>query len=283
MSHKISILMPVYNGMPLIQASIDSIQSQTYTDWECIIVDDGSIDGTSKYLDSLTDSRFVVYHFDTNLGRPIARQKTLELATGEYIAMLDAGDLYAKNKLKEQVEYLLSHPEISMVSSSMCSFGTKTNLLRKRGSESIMNVVYDNNRIPNHASSMLKAKIAKKISYNPLMKLGQDRDYLERYLKGRSYVLLPNIHYYYSEYDSVSKRKIRKTYKLNIQKYCHNYNLKGLFMNVLKLLYSYVVYPFIPIYSIISQRGKELTDEEIVTFQTECRNIINKYICLNEK
>lgn len=278
MSHKISILMPVYNGMPLIQASVDSILSQTYTNWECIIVNDGSTDGTTKYLDTLKDSRFIIHHFKTNMGRPIARQKSLDLASGEFIAMLDAEDLYSRNKLKEQVDYLLEHPEVSMVSSSMCSFGTKTDLLRKRGSESIINVVYDDNKIPNHASSMLRTEIAKAISYNPLMKLGQDRDFLERYLNGRLYTLLPNIHYYYSEYDSVTKRKIRKTYKLNIQKYYRSHNLKSMTLSIAKLIYSYIVYPFVPVYSIISKRGKELTDKEFVFYKRECKDIVDKYL-----
>ena len=71
---KVSIMMPVYNGLPLIKASVESILKQTYTNWECIIVDDGSTDGTSAYLDSLSDSRFVVHHFVKNQGRPVARQ-----------------------------------------------------------------------------------------------------------------------------------------------------------------------------------------------------------------
>ena len=96
----ISVLMPVYNGLPLIKASIESLKRQTLANWECIIVDDGSTDGTSEFLDSIDDERFVVYHFEKNRGRPQARQKSLELATGNYISMLDSEDLYASNALE---------------------------------------------------------------------------------------------------------------------------------------------------------------------------------------
>lgn len=73
----VSIMMPVYNGLPLIKASIESIIQQTYSNWECVIVDDGSNDGTSAYLDSINNERFVVYHLKINSGRAIARQKAL--------------------------------------------------------------------------------------------------------------------------------------------------------------------------------------------------------------
>ena len=82
----VTIMMPVFNGLKLIHASIASLLAQTYSNWECIIVDDGSTDGTSEYLDSLQDIRFRVVHFKENLGRPFARQKALELANGKYLA-----------------------------------------------------------------------------------------------------------------------------------------------------------------------------------------------------
>lgn len=130
--HMVSVMMPVYNGLPMIKASVTSLLNQTYTDWECIIVDDGSTDGTSEFLDTLTDSRFKVVHLHNNSGRAIARQTALDAAHGEFIAMLDADDLYHPDKLKRQVDFLINHPEISLVSSAICSFGTASDLKYKR-------------------------------------------------------------------------------------------------------------------------------------------------------
>ena len=106
MNPLVSIMMPVFNGLPLIKASIESLLSQTYTNWECIIIDDGSNDGTSEYVDQLNDVRFKVFHQE-NKGRPIARQRALDNANGKYLGMLDAGDLYHPEKLQRQVKRYL--------------------------------------------------------------------------------------------------------------------------------------------------------------------------------
>ena len=133
MERKVSVVIPVYNGMPKIKLAISSLQSQSYINWEAIIIDDGSNDGTAEYLDTLNDPRFIVHHFDRNYGRPYARQKALDLATGDYLAMLDADDFYAPDKLKVQVELMEQYPEVDLVSSGLCSWGTLTKELRVRG------------------------------------------------------------------------------------------------------------------------------------------------------
>lgn len=102
----VSVIMPVYNGMPYIRYSIQSLLMQTYSDWECIIINDGSTDNTRDFLEGLTDTRFVIYHFGRNRGRSNARQKGLDLARGKYIAMLDADDIYHFEKLSRQVEIM---------------------------------------------------------------------------------------------------------------------------------------------------------------------------------
>ena len=270
--------MPVYNGLPLIKASIESLLNQTYDNWECIIVDDGSIDGTSEYLYSLHDPHFIIHHFSSNQGRPAARQKTLDLATGDYIAILDAGDLYASNSLELLLTKIQEHPEVSLVSASMCSFGTTTTLLRKRGADKEQVMKFDDLSFPNHASSMLQAARAKRFKYNPLMKLGQDKDFLERYLAKTSWLAIPDIVYYYSEFDSVNKKKIRHSYRLiivnNFKKRQHIKMLKY----IAKYIYSLIIFPFIPTTTIIKRRGRPLREEEKVTYYKECKKIWEKYL-----
>lgn len=274
----ISVLMPVYNGLPLVKASVQSLQKQTYEDWECIIVDDGSTDGTSEYLDSLEDNRFVVHHFEMNKGRPKARQKTLELAKGDYISMLDAEDLYANNALEVLHKKIQEHPEVVLVSASMCSFGTKTNITRKRGILQERIVKYDGKHLPNHASSIMRSERAKRFKYNPLMKLGQDRDFLERYLKGESFMEIPDVLYYYSEFDSVNKRKIKKTYKLNMIKYANSGNIGQLVINFVKLTIATIIFPFVSDVFIIKNRGVELSKSEEESFVKDCKRIVESII-----
>ena len=81
----VSVQVPVYNGMPYLKRAIDSLLRQKYTNWECIIVNDGSFDGTKEYLDTLSDMRFRILHLEVNRGRPYARQIALENSKGEYV------------------------------------------------------------------------------------------------------------------------------------------------------------------------------------------------------
>lgn len=274
---KVSVMMPVYNGMPLIKASVESILNQNYSDWECIIVDDGSTDGTSEYLDTLTDSRFVVHHFEKNQGRPAARQKALELTNGKYVTMLDAEDLMSPDRLKVQIEYLDNNPDIALVSSRMCSFGTSTDLTKVRGASNETTTIFNGKRVPIHAASMMRGDRARQLKYNPMMKLSQDVDFLERFLKGEKFAELPFVHYYYTEYDSVTKKKIRKSYMLNCKKYMKMGKFSNGFVYALKYIYSIVVYPFVSIESILSRRGVDLSPEERKNFENDCLAIVNKY------
>lgn len=278
MEELVSVLMPVYNGMPLIKASVESLLRQTYKNWECIIVDDGSTDGTSSYLDSLSDSRFVVHHFEKNMGRPFARQKTLDLAHGDYIAMLDAEDLYAPQKIELQVNAFKAHPDICLVSTGMCSFGIKSELLRVRGSLKNNKQKYNGHNTPSHATCMLIGKKAKQLEYNPYMKLGQDVDFLNRYLSNNDFYELKDVLYYYSEFDSVNKKKIRRTYKLMMVNKWKNRRIKESLIYSLKLIYSFFVFPFISTDSILEKRGRELTETELLEYKHNCKSIIDSVV-----
>lgn len=274
----VSILMPAYNGLPLIKASVESLLRQTITEWECIIVNDGSTDGTKEYLDSLDDPRFVVHHFDVNKGRPEARQKTLELAKGEYIAMLDAEDLYHPNKLEWQLEAFSRHPEVDLVATQMCSFGTKTVLLTIRGCQNDSICSFTGNNVPAHATVMIRANKAKSLKYNKALKFGQDVDFLRRYMKGIKFMTIPHPLYYYSEFDSVSKKKIKRTYKLNMLKYLKEGEIKNSFLTLLKLVYASAIYPFCDIKTILKKRGRELTDAETKEFHQHCGSIVENVL-----
>ncbi len=90
---KVTIIMPVYNGEQYIHAAIDSILAQTLTEWELLVVDDGSVDSTPGILDAyaIDDERICVFHRE-NHGVSASRQFGLDRATGEYCAFIDADD-----------------------------------------------------------------------------------------------------------------------------------------------------------------------------------------------
>jgi len=272
----VSVIMPVFNGMPLIKASLQSLINQSYKNWECIIINDGSTDDTEKYINLLDKSKFVIYSFKKNLGRPQARQKGLDLAKGEFIAMLDADDLYHREKLSVQVSIMNKYPDVYLVGSGLCSFGTKVNFIRIRskGDGIIHRFRIDEQFPSSHAPSMLRREHAVKFTYNPKLKLGQDIDYLRRYLNGKKYINLPNVFYYYSEFDSVTKNKIRKTYSIYIRKFLAAKEYKMCILYILKLFYSYMIYPFININTILKNRGDCPLRNELNDYQKYCKPFI---------
>ena len=272
----VTIMRPVFNGLKLIRASIASLLAQTYSNWECIIVDDGSTDGTSEYLDSLQDIRFRVVHFKENQGRPFARQKALELANGKYLAMLDADDLYRRNKIELQVKIMENNPNIILVSSAICSFGTNTDLRRRRGAEVVKIVNYHGEKPPVHASSMLITQRAKLFKYNSSLKSGEDADFLERYLKDGTYYLDPNILYYYSEFDSVTKQKILKSYRIRLSDNIKKTNILEVIELSIKYLVQSIRFRFLSIEQILSQRGKKLSEQENIDYLQECRPLLSR-------
>ena len=104
----VSVIMPTYNCGKFIAETIESIQAQTYTNWEIVIVDDCSTDNTKEIVDEYIakDSRIKYHCLETNSGAAVARTKSMELAEGEYIAFCDSDDLWMPDKLERQLAFM---------------------------------------------------------------------------------------------------------------------------------------------------------------------------------
>ena len=112
---RVSVLMSVYNGARYLREAVDSILDQTFTDFEFIIVNDGSTDDTETIMQSYDDPRIVLVSNERNLGLAGSLNRGLELARGEYVARQDADDRSFPARLAKQVVYLDSHPSITFV------------------------------------------------------------------------------------------------------------------------------------------------------------------------
>lgn len=104
----VSIITPTYNCGRFIGETIESVQQQTYTNWEMIIVDDCSTDDTKSVVEKyLQQDKRIKYHcLAENSGAAVARTKAMELATGQYMAFLDSDDLWMPDKLEKQLEFM---------------------------------------------------------------------------------------------------------------------------------------------------------------------------------
>lgn len=108
MSELVSIIMPSFNCKEFISSSIQSVLEQTYTNWELLIVDDASVDGTVEILREWEEkeTRIHVYYRTENGGAAVARNMALDQAKGRYIAFLDSDDRWKRNKLAVQVAFM---------------------------------------------------------------------------------------------------------------------------------------------------------------------------------
>lgn len=108
---KVSIITPAYNASRFLSDTIASVQAQTFTDWEMIIVDDCSEDNTYELACSFAekDKRVKVIRREKNGGVAAARNTALDAATGDFIAFLDSDDLWMPNKLEKQISFMEKH------------------------------------------------------------------------------------------------------------------------------------------------------------------------------
>jgi len=111
---RVSVIIPVYNCERYIASAIRSVLEQTYTNWELIIVNDGSTDGTLEICQSFLEKDIKIIN-QINQGISAARNAGIRNSQGEYIALLDADDIWFPNKLEKQVSFLDSHPLIGLV------------------------------------------------------------------------------------------------------------------------------------------------------------------------
>lgn len=111
---KVSVIMPAYNAEKYIAESIESLLVQTLSDWELIVVNDGSTDNTLQVIERFTDPRIKVIT-QQNQGEAAARNRGLDTAVGEYIAFLDSDDLYLPDALTSLSHYLDDHIEYDVV------------------------------------------------------------------------------------------------------------------------------------------------------------------------
>jgi glycosyltransferase involved in cell wall biosynthesis len=113
-SPKISVVMPAYNGERFIKRAIESVLTQTYPNWELIVVDDGSTDNTAQVVSNFKDSR-IHYTFQKNRGQAAALNHGLNIARGEYITTLDVDDWFTPNSLADRAVFLDNHPYYDVV------------------------------------------------------------------------------------------------------------------------------------------------------------------------
>ncbi len=124
----ISVVMPVYNGEKYLREAIESILNQTYTDFEFIILNDGSTDRTEEIIFSYDDSRIVYVKNSENLQIVKTLNKGIALAKGKYIARMDADDISLPERFEKQLKFMDGNPDIDICGSYIKMFGERNGI-----------------------------------------------------------------------------------------------------------------------------------------------------------
>jgi glycosyltransferase involved in cell wall biosynthesis len=182
MTPDVSILMPVFNGMPYLREAIESVLAQTLTNWQYVIVNDGSRDGTRDYLEALDDKRFVIIHQE-NTGISGAINHGLQHCTAPYIARLDADDIALPTRLAEQSAFLDAHPEVGLVGTQVVPMGSQgagPSLKLPTEHGAIMADLIAARHAVAHSSAMIRADVLRKVGGYWSLSFGEEYDLMLR-------------------------------------------------------------------------------------------------------
>lgn len=124
--------MPVYNGAEYLREAIGSVFDQTFSDFELLIIDDGSIDDSALILSSINDSRVRLFKHSVNQGLIASLNKVLVLANGDYIIRMDCDDISLPERFEQQYRYMECNPEIGVCGSWIKTIGAKKGRILRR-------------------------------------------------------------------------------------------------------------------------------------------------------
>ena len=219
-SPKISLIMSVYNGEDYLAEAIDSVLNQTFRDFELIVINDCSTDGTSEILNRYEeiDNRVKVYTNEVNLRLPSSLNKAISLAQGKYIARMDADDICLPERLEKQYMFMENNPDISL---SSCRFMTLKNGVISSGgcggkcdNESIKALLLVTNPIL-HPGIIARADAIKNLGYDKNFTCTEDMELWTRFvMSGYKIEIMPEYLMIYRLHDKqITETTLEKQHK----------------------------------------------------------------------
>ena len=192
----ISVIMPVYNGEKTIQETIESVLNQTFTDFELIVINDGSQDATLEIVERIQDPRLKVFSY-TNAGQATSRNRGISYACGEYISFIDADDLWTPDKLEAQLIALQNNSEAAVAYSWTKCIDEMGNFSRRGSHISVNGDVYAKllliDFIENGSNPLIRAQaIAEVGGFDESMTPSEDRDLWLRLAARYHFVAVPS-------------------------------------------------------------------------------------------
>ena len=221
---KLSVIMSVYNGEKYLSEAIDSVLDQTLTDFEFIIIDDGSRDKTVEIINKYKekDNRIILIKNKNNLGVSKSSNKGIKNSKGEYIARMDADDISLSNRFEKQIKFLEENKEVDLVYSDIEVIGTgKLKYRTNIDFIELKRIFWHHNPII-HSTILFRKKNIDNIKYNSKFTCTLDYEFFAQLLnKKYIFVYLPDkLVKFRLNNESLSKKKnvLQRYYSLQVRK-----------------------------------------------------------------
>jgi glycosyltransferase involved in cell wall biosynthesis len=207
----VSIILPVYNGMPYLESSVKSILTQTYRNFELIIINDGSKDNSMNFLRCIKDSRIRLFEQE-NMGLAATLNKGISYSKGEFIARHDQDDISLPSRLEKQVAFLINNHDYALVGTwaSIINNDGETGRAHLHPAENIQlqfELLFDNPFV--HSSVMLRKSILESVGLYSTDKNRQppeDYELWSRIARHAKIANIPEILHLYREVPSSMSR-----------------------------------------------------------------------------
>lgn len=239
--------MGIYNCGSTLSDAIESILHQTYEDWELIMCDDGSTDNTYKIADEyrlMYPEKIILIKNENNLGLNRTLNNCLAVASGDYIARMDGDDLSKPNRFEVEIEYLINHPDIAIVSTPMEYFDENGVFAIGKGGYTPEKKHFPKGSPICHAPCMVRKEAYLAVGgYSVEKRLLRVEDYhlwIKMYAKGYKAYILPMPLYMMRDDKDAYKRRTLRNY-INVS-YCSRLAVK-----MLHLPFYYYIYSIKPI------------------------------------
>lgn len=216
---RVSVLMPCYNVEKYVAEAVESILSQTFTDFELILLDDCSVDQTAEIVKRFKDDRIIYHKNDQNLGLVDTLNLGLQLAKGELIARMDSDDISLPERLDNQVKFLDENPDVILCSAGMLLFGAENGVwIRDKNPEDIKITMMFYSPIL-HASSIFRKKVflENNLTYKKETFPAEDYDLWSRAVFFGKLVNIPEVLYKYRIHDFQTTRTVETREKATKQ------------------------------------------------------------------
>lgn len=192
---QISIIIPAYNAESTILETIKSVQEQSFSDWELIVINDGSTDNTIELVNAIKDSRIKIFSYE-NGGLPVARNRGISQATADFIAFLDADDLWTVDKLELQLAALQKNPKAGVAYSWTLNMNETGDTFHSGDNVFFKGNVYGEllitNFIANGSNPLIRREAIESVGeFDPTLSSCEDWDYWFRLASHWDFVVVP--------------------------------------------------------------------------------------------